>query len=953
MKKYVLLLLLALFVNTLRATDVQLPQVLTPNVANIFSYGGVETSLFSGKMQYSVPLYTIHDEDFDLPISLEYCSDGFKPLKHSGPVGYNWSLMASGVITREVNRVPDEVSRTINGFTEQGMYYYLSRTNHNQIPDKNDVFELDENIFHDGIYGHNIKETDWLVDYIPDLFHFNFCGYRGTFMINNHGKPVVISGDIVDIDLSHLATNLGINACVNPIPNDTQSVKITTNDGYVYEFGGNLSSLEYTLQLPKNHPDTALTMPYVNAWHLRKITAPNKRFVEFFYRAGNSNNMWIFNETYNLYIPAASTLGKKMDYYQTKDVVLDSIHVSGSHMLRVIFHNSPEFMKMFTGGPHSNACYKNYQLDSVCVICDGAMLHKSRMTYNYMSSFESWHHWRFLASVHRSDNGEMTFAYNSGTIPDLSNINSSAYFTYIDLYGYLKDHSLLGQLRKIDFPTGGYVEFTYEKHRCGQQRYWSLVENSDIEWKTNISEFFRDGARISRIDTYSEDGELIERKSYSYTHPNGNSSGIFFDKTVVHLSGNQVFLPMGRWASLFDSHIGYSHVCERTSCYPSGQQFKTEYIFETGATSYSTLSDPDLNYHLGGSQVAELMNMGMYSFQTQLAPVGKLFSKTIYKGNVLQQKTVYGYNNTAMAVTDLNVQPLFERFYTDTIIAYLSSMDSYAAKRMYVCPDVTRQKVVFDYFNDRPVETKEFYKHDCLGRITMKVSDNSDGKRYFESYRYPDEFTAAANSRYTSQGLYLLTRAHRINKPVETISGYIGSGNQQYVTSGRIELYKSNLPENIPMHAPAINIPGPVVPGITTDNMYVYHFKTLNLKVANPLSDYVPATAGTNGLTTDSRYYPVCSYVYNDKQRLTSITPAGQPTTSYVWDDVWLQSATTGNQTTSYTHIPYVGPSSITDARGNTLYYTYDSANRLKEIYRMRNGNKEILKAYDYHMENE
>ena len=111
-------------------------------------FGSVAPSLYTGAMTYSLPLYTYQDEDFTIPISLEYSYDGYKPSQHSGTVGLGWALNCGGVITREVRGYADDsygLNDNIFGyfFTHQifqsnedwGVYNSKIRYAFNQDPD--------------------------------------------------------------------------------------------------------------------------------------------------------------------------------------------------------------------------------------------------------------------------------------------------------------------------------------------------------------------------------------------------------------------------------------------------------------------------------------------------------------------------------------------------------------------------------------------------------------------------------------------------------------------------------------------------------------------------------------------------------------------------------------------------------------------------------------------------
>lgn len=71
-------------------------------------YGSLTPSLYTGTFQYSLPIYTYKDEDFEIPVSLDYSFNGYRPSQPSGTVGLGWTLNCGGVITREVVGFPDE-----------------------------------------------------------------------------------------------------------------------------------------------------------------------------------------------------------------------------------------------------------------------------------------------------------------------------------------------------------------------------------------------------------------------------------------------------------------------------------------------------------------------------------------------------------------------------------------------------------------------------------------------------------------------------------------------------------------------------------------------------------------------------------------------------------------------------------------------------------------------------
>ena len=87
-----------------------LPQVVpvSPEAASLGKYGEIPVNLASGKINYTIPLYTIDVNGFQWPIYLSYNYNGLVVEQDPPMTGLGWDLMATGRITRQVRGMPDE-----------------------------------------------------------------------------------------------------------------------------------------------------------------------------------------------------------------------------------------------------------------------------------------------------------------------------------------------------------------------------------------------------------------------------------------------------------------------------------------------------------------------------------------------------------------------------------------------------------------------------------------------------------------------------------------------------------------------------------------------------------------------------------------------------------------------------------------------------------------------------
>ena len=960
-----------LFPTELMADDFYVEHMTSPQVSDMFRYGNVETSLFTGKLNFAIPIYSLEDPDFDLDIALRYNSEGFKPTKQSGYVGYGWFLEAGGCITREVKGYADEMKRqdAFSSFNYIGM---LSFIRENEI-NTDKLFALDSSVFGSDDYklGNSYYDD---VDYLPDVFHFNFCGYHGSFIINNNGGVTILNGDFVQVDLTGLV-DVESNAGETFDPNAASCISITTKDGYKYIFGGDMSALEYSLHAPKepvsaqNFPSQ--NAPTINTWHLREIIATNGRTIKFYHKSFCTINLyqdplWSLNMYYDIFAKDdIKDCCEHIQYNMTKECIIDSIIVNGSQSLKIAFCNSYDTCKLH----HDSTRHGNYKLDTIQVYSNNRILRRAVLTSSYTHSVdaqgENANYWRFLSSVNIIEIGKYSLTYHSGTYPHIGEYDAW-YQNTLDSDGYYVNTPTLGLLSEVIYPTGGKQTFSYENNNYSEERRYRVTNTGDVELQTITSPIgYIAGIRIQKIETYTG-GTLVERKTYSYKKPNlTTSSGIYYnlDKTYYREDAHEL---TKNSYSLLNTHIGYSHVEETTNMIVNGESHKVAYSFDTGIrkyTSYNSSYIKTKTEHLNYSPdtLAAALS-GALSYDSKLNTIGHLLTIDYYVGSSLQKSHSFKYNGIENSTTLLPTTPLVSLGCTDTIVLF-SVAPIPVTRKMFVYSPVCETQVTKDFSGGNYVYTCKNIQHDRKFRTKQEWTTNSDGMTYFTKYTYPDEFNF---SNMSTVGLYpspyaLLKKRNQISEPIETISGYM-DGDQEKVTSGRINLFNINrliVPNDsrrVPGGSVVVDSNLIIIPDsmILQTQPYPVLYKNLDLHIANSINDYQPISVVNDSLRYDSRYRLTCTYEFDSMLRLTSITPVNNVTTSYTWDGIYPVSKTVGNQTSTFSYIPYVGMSSMTDARGVTTYYGYDPYGRLIEVYRQHNTHgKEILNHYIYHTKTE
>lgn len=958
------------------ASDLMNYNIPSAQIADMFRYGNVETSLFTGRLNLSIPLYQLEDPDLSFNIDLRYNAEGFKPFKHSGFVGYSWFLETGGCITREVRNYADETCRKDQQSNDymMGMLYFIRRG----ILDKFKVFDFDPSVCKTCYIGSNNTTLNLGddchkdADYLPDIFHFNFCGYHGSFMIDNSGNPVILTGDFMKIDLSALS-----ELAYSTAPNNSQlrplectEITLTSKDGYQYVFGGDITSVGYTLSLTDNNQWAVQNPPVITAWYLRKVIAPNHRQITFYYKSPTTSSgfsltdpLLEMNQYHDIfaqydYFPDTAVVSNPIRKSMTKTCILDSIVIPGAQPLRVSFYSKMDSHSLYLHPAYGQGD-RPYMLDSIHVSSGDRILRRVLLSYEYQSyqynTTSYAHYWRFLQNIYISGVGTYSLHYDNtiGTYPSLLTTTSNSYYSIVDYYGYRNGVVSGGLLNRIDFPTGGKQEFTYECHNCSKQRRYIATGATRVDMETvNTAVQNLSGVRIKEIKTFTNSTDLAETKQYSYLPAPyssfSGSSGIYYNNRLVYLPTNYIqgfMVTDANTYSLLDTHIGYSYVEETAKDATNTVLSKIGYTFDVGK-DYDTSYSPDINIltSIGNSSTINVHAAfsGMLFYNSKLTNVGHLLAKDYFNGDRIIHSELYRYNHITSSPTHLIPENKGQLGCTDTIVVF-SHRALPVARKLYVYPDPMQQYVTIDYDEGGfPTFTNRCYLYDNKLRIKKEYLKNQQSEWLFTAYTYPDDCAVVEVppiSRFSSVSnpLYILKHQHRINIPLETVSGYEDVNGDEYITGGKLNLYKA----------------GTKIFHMDSIVGYAYLNRVMELSVEKPITDYRYLGFSIEVPIYDNRYHLACRYEYNFDLRPILISPYGKIPTTFTWDGIYPFTKTIGNQVCTYTFIPYVGISSYTNERGITTYYDYDANGRLTEVFQMNDGRKEILNAYQYHVKTE
>ncbi len=419
MKKKLCVLLLILISSITYGQE--LPQIIpvSPEAASLGKYGEIPINLATGKINYTVPLYTIDVGGFKWPISLSYNYNGLVVGQDAPMTGLGWDLLATGRITRQVRGIPDERGGSAN-YKKNTVVPYMEWDYTVSDYPETDLYNLYRNVSNKIFDGQN------------DKYLVNAGNLSASFTYNEDNEVVF---------LNHR------NYVVNKTSN---SIKVTDENGVNYHFNQREMG-----DYPIGQDDAEITIPI--SYLLTKIELPNNQGdINFEYHPTIPYTKQVTTETeitgyllptdLNVSV-SQNTINNipikritfpngevKFDISTTVDNGMNTVALNNVS----VWNNNAEVLSYDIG--YSNIARNRKMLTSINKRSGNEVLPFYAFDYHgspYTVSYKSQDFWGFY-------NGKgNTFLINGDREIDFENTRS-------------------GALKTINYPTGGKTEIEYE-----------------------------------------------------------------------------------------------------------------------------------------------------------------------------------------------------------------------------------------------------------------------------------------------------------------------------------------------------------------------------------------------------------------------------------------------------------------------------------------------------------
>ncbi len=506
------------------------------------------------------------------------------------------------------------------------------------------------------------------------------------------------------------------------------------------------------------------------------------------------------------------------------------------------------------------------------------------------------------------------------------------------------DYSITGTLKKITYPTGGFSSFEYETHK----------------FHFNGHDYTAGGTRIKRqkINNGQGDERVFE---YSYTDSNGNSTGYINNIPAFgYPNSNTITLneSANHWLQDFTTFDKYTCGMEYTTGSYVGYSKIIEKEIGNGSTTY-VYSSPNEYPNTDETNILPL-----YDMPNVLNKLNFLFNNSAYlsknytnndiKRGKLLSKTIKSETNAIVLKNTFNyTYKLFDSYTLIHDNSVSGSIDPAhgpykftAETQLNIERNLVTTETSTSYLNGSPVTTTKIYSYDVNYPLIkeMKTIDSNNATLKTKLY-YPHD-PEVSNEPYMRN----LIQANRISEPIkiESYKNNVLLSQKKYkygwwfpnkVTIKSIASAKGNQPLEVSTTINKRDRKGNILDYYTIDNtndhygdnrhtalIWAYNDNYLVAKINGIRMEAIPDIL-INEIKTAS--------LDNENNLLSRLSRLRE-----------FVNSVPNTEITTYTHIPLVGLSTITDPKGDMQYYFYDNFNRLQYV---KDAAGNILSENQYH----
>ncbi len=992
MKKQIILKLIIMANFSLFGQE--LPEItpLSPNAGAIAKYGEIPVGKFTGVPNIEVPLYTIQSSELQLPLSLNYHAGGNKVSNVASWVGLGWSLNTLPSISRSVNGLPDD---EVNGFffdwnVGNGGWTLLELYT-NERPGSTHIWDS----YLKDVYNRQ-------ADSAPDIFYYNLPNESGKFYYNQESQ------EFITIPRSN------IKIIKEGGPSNTYfRIKTTDGTEYLFDVDENtttpvtayISTWKISEIVSATKKDT-ISFEYLDPLINNRTAYYNYRTEDVAYvRVSTTGGDWGDINTF----PGVST-SNSLDSNIIHHRVLSQINFNNGY---IKFIENTSERSDYNGGyslddisvynTHDQLISK-FKFNYKYLTGDGS----GNSCYN--ASFDK--KWMLLRSVEQISNDlsttlETSFTYDETTIPSCILTPAQDYWGYyngqtsnLDLIPTLElpspdyfgnttfqganrlpdpAYSQFAIIKKITYPTEGYTEFDFENHLVGSQDLPSQFIK-DSNGNTIIG-----GLRIKEVRNYFSNTESPITKKYKYTmgYDSSVSSGdvfndpwfIYTDYFYYHyynlaqccLYGSSTYFKIrstGKYQNVShsSSFVGYENVIVETDD-PENSGYTSYKFSDTRDTTTPHPGDSpqansrflergelleEMTYKRSGATYIPVQKRSMsYAFRSYNSSFSNPWDYSSYSFNWERRQiaNISTWELDNMGLTNVDYETYWDNDFTGINIK--------GEWRGLINETV-------ETYNENGTITKSIaYNYDNTGhhQVTRTETTNSNEELLKTITKYPEDLSQTSP-------IAALVAQNRVSIPIETET-YIDRDDDDIIDDDELLIKQLT---NYKEWSTDVILPEYVKtlkgydPALSEEDRIVFHGYYNNGKVqevSKADGAHVVYIWGYNeskpiAKIENASYSEVSSQVSN----LQTLSDADNDRTQNSSGNEGalrnalesLRGSLPNAMITTYTYDPLIGVTSITNPRGETIYYTYDSLNRLEFV---KDANGSILSKNEYHYKNQ